>query len=388
MQFDCEAHLSTRRTSAQTFVWHVGEQSQYTLLALRRKLFFTHYCAGCPQQHRRFVCKVGRGVMAVRLRVCDAAGELWVNGVKQHSVEVQPHPDTYRITYSHSSFMNVHEVLINEDRPVVVIAHPPSIEYVSDFVKDRLPQYRFIVTHTMHAAYRHLPHILAMAFAFALPFPPQSIVIQLEQHYHSPWLAKKTYIEKLRRGTHLLDYSLDNLRHLRHQHQLSGSHLRLGTVPQYAQELEAADRSEATQVVLYGSVSGQRRPRLLAAIRQQGLPVKVIKGLRGPAMRQALLKHARVILNLHYWERSVLEQCRLYESLSLGLTVVSETSDNMDEQPAALLAAVRFVPQGNVTAIVEQLRAALAEPLPPPLHVPGDLGELPAQLAAFTAVTP
>lgn len=65
-----------------------------------------------------------------------------------------------------------------------------------------------------------------------------------------------------------------------------------------------------------------------------------------------------MVVNLHYYEGALLETTRIYECLSLGVPLVSETSVDRAEH-AALDGAVRFVPVGDLPALLQALDEVL-----------------------------
>lgn len=67
----------------------------------------------------------------------------------------------------------------------------------------------------------------------------------------------------------------------------------------------------------------------------------------------AVLDYSRV--NIHYYDNSMLETTRLYETLSLGCSmIVSERSSDSDEEKR-LEGIVDFVPNGDIDAMVERI---------------------------------
>ena len=95
-----------------------------------------------------------------------------------------------------------------------------------------------------------------------------------------------------------------------------------------------------------------RRKQLLAAIGER-YQLRMVGNLFGPELHRAMAS-ARVVVNLHYYEGALLETTRIHECLSLGVPVVSETSADQSEH-SALEGAVRFVPVGDVPALLQAI---------------------------------
>jgi hypothetical protein len=85
--------------------------------------------------------------------------------------------------------------------------------------------------------------------------------------------------------------------------------------------------------------------------------VLVVNEIFGDDLIQ-ILKQARVILNIHYYDDALLEMPRIQECLSLGLNVVSESSQDQDEYPE-LRDSVTFFEKNCIEGMIKAIQKAL-----------------------------
>ena len=112
-------------------------------------------------------------------------------------------------------------------------------------------------------------------------------------------------------------------------------------------------------MLFYGDASAPRRQRLLEAVGGR-FKLRVVREVFGEPLHRALAG-AKVVLNIHYYEGALLETTRLYECLSLGVPVVSETAADQHDHTALEDGIVHFAPCDNEAALLEALDAALRQ---------------------------
>ena len=200
-----------------------------------------------------------------------------------------------------------------------------------------------------------------------LPPGEKRIAFQMEQSVSSRWFTPE-YLKVLEQSLAVFDYAQTNLEFLE-QKGISYPHtflLPIGGFDGYPSYLQSVSLDVAPQqpdapcdVLFYGDVNAPRRQQMLAALRER-FQVRVEGNLFGPALHRALAS-ARVVVNIHYYEGALLETTRIYECLSLGVSVVSESSVDMAEHDH-LTSAVRFVPVGDTMALIQAVEEALASP--------------------------
>jgi SAM-dependent methyltransferase len=146
------------------------------------------------------------------------------------------------------------------------------------------------------------------------------IVYQLEQLSHREgWFTDKR-LELLKQAREVWDYSPENIEFLR-QHGVErvkllpmGFHERLHTIPAAAQDID---------VLFYGMVNERRKEVLNNLERRCRLAALV--GVFGPE-RDAMIARSKIVLNLHFYDKCILEQTRVSYLLNNGCCVVSEDS--------------------------------------------------------------
>ncbi|WP_157896416.1 class I SAM-dependent methyltransferase [Acidovorax carolinensis] len=191
-----------------------------------------------------------------------------------------------------------------------------------------------------------------------LPPGEKRIAFQMEQSVSSRWFTPG-YLNTLENSLAVLDYAQTNLQFLE-ERGIAYPHTFLvpvGGVAGYGEylrhnNLHPQGLDAPCDVLFYGDVNAPRRQQLLAAIGER-YQLRIVGNLFGPELHRAMAS-ARVVVNLHYYEGALLETTRIHECLSLGVPVVSETSADQSEH-VALEDAVRFVPVGNVSALLQAI---------------------------------
>lgn len=202
----------------------------------------------------------------------------------------------------------------------------------------------------------------------SLPPGNKRIVFQLEQSVSSRWFTKH-YLDILHNSLAVMDYSQVNLKFLEsrgiaYPHTFYvpiGGIVDYGPYPGFTSNAGENESAAECEVLFYGDVSNERRQRLLKAI-QANFRTRIIGNTFGAELHQAIRK-AKVVVNLHYYEGALLETTRIYECLSLGVPVVSESSVDMDEH-SALQGAVEFVGIDDEAGLIAAIRRVLSQPRP------------------------
>ena len=198
-----------------------------------------------------------------------------------------------------------------------------------------------------------------------LPPGGKRIVFQMEQSVSSRWFTPE-YLQTLENSLAVWDYAQTNLNYLE-AHGIVYPHTYLvpiGGLPDYSGWLMKQGELLLTpdsgyDVLFYGDVNTPRRKALLKTLGER-FRLRVEGDLFGSALRRAVAG-AKVVVNLHYYEGALLETTRIYECLSLGVPVVSETSADMDEHATQLEGAVRFFPVGDAVAMVHAVALTLEQ---------------------------
>ena len=207
-----------------------------------------------------------------------------------------------------------------------------------------------IITQRPEQGFRDCLHFVIAAQAFRA-LPRYYVAYQMEQCV-SNVLNRKKYQRKLRRSMGVFDYSLMNIEALKRLGFPESGLCYMPVRPLIEKRL-TADEDRLHEVVFYGASNNLRRQQYLSAL-QRHTPLKVIDGLFGERLLEEL-SQAKVVVNIHYYEGALLETTRIYECLSRGALVVSESSADIDEHPE-LNAVVDFVPVGDMDQMVKRVQ--------------------------------
>ena len=131
------------------------------------------------------------------------------------------------------------------------------------------------------------------------------------------------YLDFLRAAAHVWDYSEANIRFLAGLGHPGVRHVPIG----YAGRLERIVPAgvKDIDILFYGQPS-DRRLRILEEMKGRGLRVQALWGVYGPA-RDQLIGRSKIVLNLHQFETSQLEQVRIAYLLNNRRFVISEVAD-------------------------------------------------------------
>ncbi|MDP4300088.1 methyltransferase domain-containing protein [Leptothrix discophora] len=198
-----------------------------------------------------------------------------------------------------------------------------------------------------------------------LPPGERRIAYQFEQTVSERWMTPQ-YLDTLRESRAMIDYSLDNLnyfaeRDIRYPHC---HYLPVGSMPGYdpygvgdGQDDAHREIDQDIELVFYGDSHVPRRRAILDELGRH-FRLTELSNTFGAELHR-VLRRARVVINLHYYENALLETTRINECLALGLQVVSESSSNQAEYPIES-AEVRFVAPGDIDGMIREIKAALS----------------------------
>lgn len=215
----------------------------------------------------------------------------------------------------------------NTGKPVinVCLLQPPgyihamalleAAEYVVE--KARLAGYQ--ATLSKNRFYRHGLNIVFGAHINAKDapeYPPNTVIFNTEQiPEKSVWISSqyKTCLDR-----HFVwDYSAVNLNMIGHQNTALVDFWHVEKL----RRIQPAQQAEY-DLIFYGSMN-ERRKLLIEKLRKKGLKILTVFGLYGEE-RDALLRKARAVLNLHFYESQIFQQIRSFYALSNGMPVISE----------------------------------------------------------------
>lgn len=201
-----------------------------------------------------------------------------------------------------------------------------------------------------------------------LPPGERRIIFQMEQSVSSRWFTER-YLDTLERSLAVMDYSQANLAFLASKgiayphtfHVPVGGIVNYLPYPQQPGDHGPGLQDESCEVLFYGDAKNERRQRLLKAI-QAKFRTRILSNAFGAELHRAI-RGAKVVVNLHYYEGALLETTRIYECLSLGVPVVSETSSDIADHDV-LEGVVHFVDIDDEQGLIGALTRVLSQPPP------------------------
>lgn len=172
-------------------------------------------------------------------------------------------------------------------------------------------------------------HLLNDAQLGALP---QNVIIYNFEQFdrNSAWM-RPGYINAL--SSHRCwDYSRYNIEALtRLRADASPEFVPLGYAPLLTRLTKSSGAEEEIDVLFYGCLN-PRRKKILDALAGEGCSVHIAYGVYG-AERDALIRKAKLVLNMHYYDSHILEAVRVSYLMANSKAVVSECADDTEVYP-------------------------------------------------------
>ncbi|EPY6884335.1 GT99 family glycosyltransferase N-terminal domain-containing protein [Klebsiella quasipneumoniae] len=196
--------------------------------------------------------------------------------------------------------------------------------------------------------------------------PRNYIAFQMEQSVNSRWFTDE-YFSRLNNAVAIFDYSLKNIEYLLNKGipYQKLFYMPISSFPDYPAHL--ADNGYVlddqkgdiyADVLFYGDPNCERRKAYLQELKKH-FNVTVASEVFGDKLTR-MVKNAKVVVNIHYYENALLETTRLYETISLGTPVVSESSSDIVEHED-LQDVIDFCPIGDIPAMVEKIQNLLSD---------------------------
>ena len=249
-----------------------------------------------------------------------------------------------------------------------LIISPPHVMFMANLMANALDAHGFfteIVSEPLPSYGQHDVYIVlsANAYIFATELKPNSkfklppadkrLVVQLEQQ-SSHWF-KEDYLTFLRDSYAVLEYNLENIAFLQEKNIKE----RLWYLPLGGNSnMLSAPIKKKWDLIFFGDLRVERRVKMLNALSKE-FEVKIVTETFGEEMHD-LIKQARFVINIHYFIPPFLEVFRIYESLSLGVPVISENSPDSWMYPD-FGSSVQFFDVGSTSSMLKVVRSALSE---------------------------
>ena len=232
--------------------------------------------------------------------------------------------------------------------------------FVANLIAERLKYHGWSVTvlTEMPQSFQHEMYFVICPQMFdRLPPPERRIVYQMEQSVSSRWFTSD-YISCLENSLAVLDYSRKNIDFLFGKGIVFPhiNYLPVGSLVSYKSHLPVGKK--VNDVLFYGDANSSPRRKKLLDDLKRNFQVKVCGDLFYDEMVREI-KNSKVVVNIHYYENALLEMPRIQECISLGVPVVSESSQDQNDYPE-IMPAVHFFEQGNSQAMIACVQSVLA----------------------------
>lgn len=223
----------------------------------------------------------------------------------------------------------------------ITILTTPHCLYIARLIKINLKKIGILSTIiTSTNTYKKDEFYILVSPILLKEFPEKYIVFQLEQLETSAWFCD-TYFDTLKNAFAIWDYSTNNIRFL----QDKGIDFnKLFYLPIDILHKNRATVKKKYDVVFYGATSSERRNQFLNKLKEH-FNICIIENLFGEEL-ETILSESTVLVNIHYYDNALLETTRLYEALSLGCFIISESSSDLN-QYANLSNLIVFTEENN-----------------------------------------
>jgi hypothetical protein len=250
------------------------------------------------------------------------------------------------------------------DRKTITVVSPNATLYVARMLGWQLSSFNLraeLVTEMPQHFGDGLYIVICPQTYKRLPPREQRIVFQMEQSVSARWFTQE-YLNVLYNSLAVFDYSQKNIKYLQEKKPglINLYHVPIEPIPANAIIDSGSggldeDKSKY-DIVFYGDAKISRRKIFLSEL-ERHFKVNVITNIYGAELWGELQK-AIMVVNIHYYENALLETTRISESLSLGLTVISEESSDQYEHKN-LSDRVIFTPINDVAAMILAIKKEL-----------------------------
>ncbi|QFP62252.1 methyltransferase type 11 [Brucella anthropi] len=248
------------------------------------------------------------------------------------------------------SFARLQRGVTNGDGAAWCILCTPHTFFIAQAISARLATHG-IQNEILTGAPKNFDHdfyiILCPQMFKRLPPANKRALFQLEQSVSSRWFTNE-YISILQESFAVIDYSLTNIKFLAEKgiNYPKVHYIPIGAVHRNPDTAKA----KKYDFVFYGDCrSSDRRKELLSQL-QKKYNVKICNNVFGDDM-YSIIREAKAVINIHYYEGALLEMPRISECVSLGVPVLSEGTNDQGEYPE-LEGGVRFFKENSAESMM------------------------------------
>ncbi|MFB8341311.1 methyltransferase type 11 [Brucella cytisi] len=248
-------------------------------------------------------------------------------------------------------YVKLHRRMVSGEGRVWGILCTPHTLFVANAMSERLSAHGInseIMTGDLQE-FRHDFYIVLCPQMFrTLPNPSKRVVFQLEQSVNPRWFTSE-YIKILSESLGVIDYSMANIEFLSHK---GVKYPKVHYLPIGA--IRGTDNEEFHRkkydFVFYGDNLSSERRRVFLSELSRKYKVKICNDVFADEM-YSIIRQAKAVINIHYYEGALLEMPRICECISLGVPVLSEGTLDQEDYPE-LEGAVRFFEEGSIESMM------------------------------------
>jgi hypothetical protein len=233
----------------------------------------------------------------------------------------------------------------------VLILTPSSSLYFATWIKSELAKQGIATRVQQRLKFHHSPRrgVVLAPQAFRR-LPEKFIAVQVEQLASSRGfdLQLRSVLES---SDEIFDFSTANIGVLKDHFDANKIHVLQPSPMDLIDSRYAEFECRDIEVLFYGWTASKRRREALDTLARE-FAVEVVEGTYESELAN-LISRSRCVINVHFYEDSILETIRLSESMSYGTPVISEDARDRADFPYAHL--VEFVPLGDWDRLLDSV---------------------------------
>ncbi len=199
--------------------------------------------------------------------------------------------------------------------------------------------------------YEDIPYIIICP-QFLKEFPRLYTVVQMEQTVSTRWMTPE-YLNILRNAYAVFDYSMVNINYFSQDPAIASKLYYLPVDSSTKPITEPYDGEKEYDVLFYGAPFIERRQKMLDRLKEK-YNVQIICDKFGQELYNEMQK-AKVVINIHYYANALLETTRIYETLSVGSSIVVSERSTDPEEEKRLEGIVDFVDVDDIEALCDRV---------------------------------
>ena len=199
--------------------------------------------------------------------------------------------------------------------------------------------------------YEDIPYIIICP-QFLKKFPRLYVVVQMEQTVSDRWLTPE-YLEILHNAYAVFDYSTVNIDYFSKDSVIAPKLYYLPVDCAKNPIVAKYEGEKEYDVLFYGAAFVERREKILERLKSEH-NVHIICDKFGAEL-YAEMQKAKVVINIHYYANALLETTRIYETLSVGSSIIVSERSSDPKEEKRLENIVDFVDVDDIDALCNRV---------------------------------